>query len=153
MKKSLKNIVVISILIIGMLLTLTGCKTTSSKSYSFDVETGDRIKLKLDTSEGYDLSSDLPFKISKDDETLSQGIFITEESYNKYMSSVKSQSGVEILDEGSNKEIKYLFYSYNDKEYNYIIKVNDSKTGILLGNNKSEKSAKECFNRLTITLE
>ncbi len=62
--------VFISLAIVGvMLLTLTGC--SASKSYTFDVKTGDKIEIKLNTNDGYDITSDLPFSILKDQETLS----------------------------------------------------------------------------------
>ena len=83
--------VFMSLAIIGvMLLTLTGC--TKSKSYTFTVETGDKVKVQLNTTDGYDLSSDLPFTISKNGNTLSQGTFITTDGYNQYIDVVNSDS-------------------------------------------------------------
>ena len=49
-------------------ILLTGC--TTSKSYTFKVETGDEIEVKLNTNDGYDITSDLPFSVLKDEETL-----------------------------------------------------------------------------------
>lgn len=144
--------VFMSLAIIGvMLLTLTGC--TKSKSYTFTVETGDKIKIQLNTTDGYDLSSDLPFKISKDGNTLSQGTFITIDGYNQYIEAVNSDSNAKILDSKTKDGISYTFYSYNDSEFNYVIKVNDSNTGILLGNPNSQEEAEKCFELLTFTLE
>ena len=144
--------VFMSLAIIGvMLLTLTGC--TKSKSYTFTVETGDKIKIQLNTTDGYDLSSDLPFKISKDGNTLSQGTFITIDGYNQYIEAVNSDSNAKILDSKTKDGISYTFYSYNDSEFNYVIKINDSNTGILLGNPNSQEEAEKCFELLTFTLE
>lgn len=144
--------VFISFLLVGViLLTLTGCTTT--KSYVFSVETGDQIKIELNTTDGYDLSSDLPFTISKDGETLSQGIFIDMSYYDAYVNAASTDSLAKIIDQGSKDEIEYIFYSYNDSEYNYIIKVKNSNTGILLGNPNSQEEAERCFELLTFTLE
>ena len=44
------------------------------------------------------------------------------------------------------------YVTQNDQEYDYAIHLKDSKTGILIGNNVSEKSAKECFSRLTFSI-
>lgn len=55
MKRIIGCLVIIGI----MLFTLTGC--VSTKSYTFDVETGDKIEIELDTSDGYDITSNLPF--------------------------------------------------------------------------------------------
>ena len=130
-------------MIFSVLLMITGC--TSNKAYTFTVETGDKIKVELDTTDGYDLSSDLPFTISKDGNTLSQGTFIT--------SSAKTDSLAKVIDEGSKDNIDYVFYSYNNSEYNYVIKVKNSNTGILLGNPNSKEEAKTCFDLLTFSLE
>ena len=56
MKKIFKSILLVGI----MMLALTGC--TTNKSYTYTVETGDKVKITLNTTDGYDLSSDLPFK-------------------------------------------------------------------------------------------
>lgn len=145
-----KNLTMICISLISLLI-ITGC--SSFKAYTFTVETGDKIKVKLDTSDGYDITSDLPFTITQDEETLSQGTFITLDGYNQYIAVVNSDSNAEIIDSGNKDGITYTFYSYNDSEFNYIIKIDDSNTGILLGNPISEESAKECFERLTISKE
>lgn len=147
MKKVFMSLAIIGI----MLLTLTGC--TKSKSYIFTVETGDKIKVKLNTTDGYDLSSDLPFTISKEGNTLSQGTFITISSYNEYVNVAKTDSLAKVIDEGSKDNIEYVFYSYNNSEYNYVIKVENSNTGILLGNPNSREEAEKCFELLTFTLE
>ena len=43
-------------LAVAVMLTLGACSASSSKSYTFNVETGDTIKVKLDTSNGLSLS-------------------------------------------------------------------------------------------------
>ena len=144
MKKVFMSLTIVGI----MLLALTGCTTT--KSYTFKVETGDEIEVKLNTNDGYDITSDLPFSILKDEETLSQGTFITIDQYNQYISSVNNDSNSKIIESTTKNGLEYTFYSYNDSEWNYVIKVADSSTGLLIGNPISEESAKECFNRLTI---
>ena len=78
------------------LFALIGC--TTSKSFTYNVSTGDMIKVELDTSDGYDIASDLPFTISKDDKTLSQGDFITLDGYKQYMEAVDSDEKVKIID-------------------------------------------------------
>ena len=132
------------------MLLAAGC--TSSKTVTYNVETGDSISIKLDTSEGYDISTDVPFTISQNDETISQGTFITAESYQQYVDAVKSTEGVTIIDSGENDTCEYLMWNSNDTEYDYVVLIKESNTGVLIGNNVSEKSAKECFNRLTISI-
>lgn len=146
-KKVLSSLVIV----ITLILCLTGCTTT--KSYTFNVETGDSIKVKLNTSDGYDISSDLPFAISKDGATLSQGTFITIAGYNQYINTVNNDANSKVLDSGSKNGVTYVFYSYNNSEYNYIIKVDGSNTGILLGNPNSQVEAETIFNLLTFSVE
>ncbi len=147
----MKNKIKVIGIILCTILIMTGC--TTSKAYTYDVETGDRIKIELNTTEGYDISSDLPFVISKDGETLSQGTFITMEGYQYYSDAVEEDDLVTVLDSGTKNGVEYLFYSYDGKEFNYILKVEDSNTGILLANPNSEEEAETCFNLLTFSKE
>lgn len=147
----MKKVLYSLIFAVAVLLTVTGC--TTSKSYTWDVTTGDSIKIKLDSTGGYDITSELPFTISKDDQTLSQGTFITIAGYNQYMDAVDTDPTVNVIDSGSKNGITYTFYSVNNSEFNYIIKVDGSNTGILLGNPNSQAEAEEVFNRLIISKE
>lgn len=140
-------------------LALTGCVGDSgislktNISYKFAVDTGDSVKITLDTSDDYSMTSELPFSVSKDGEVQSQGTFITAETYENYEEMIADQDGVEMLDSGSGNGIEYLFWSYNDAEFNYAVLIKGSDTGLLIGNNVSQKSAEDCFGRMTFTLE
>ncbi len=137
--------------LVAIMLLATGCGNSTTKiSYTYTVETGDNIKISLTTNDGYSLTSDVPFVISKDDEELSQGTFISADYYDQYIESVKSDDNAKIIDEGENDNFSYVMWNYNDSEYDYVILVNGTNTGVLLGNNVSEESAKECFERLEI---
>ena len=136
---------------ICLLAALTGC--TSFKAYTYNVNTGDQIELRLDTSDKYNISSDLPFTISRDGETLSQGSFITAEGYDEIVQAVMSDSNAEVIEEETRNGVEYIFYAYNESahtEYNYVVKIVGSNTGLLLANIVSQDSAEEYFNRLTI---
>lgn len=148
--RNIKKVLSLFALVGTLLLTVTGCTTT--KSYTYEVTTGDSVKVKLNTSDGYDITSNLPFTISKDDKTLSQGTFITIDEYNQYLDAVSRDTKAKILDSNSKDGITYTFYSYDNSEFNYIIKIDNSKTGILLGNPNSQTEAEECFNKLTFYL-
>lgn len=149
--KSLRS----TILLVVTVLLLTGCTTTKSATYT--VETGDSIKITLDTSDGYDMDMDSPFTITKDKETISSGMFITLDEYEQFLDAVEQDADATIISEKTENGIDYLYYQYNGDgdytEYNYIIKINDSNTGVLLGNIVSQESAEECFKRLTFTDE
>lgn len=137
-------------MVIGIaLITLTGC--TSSKSFTYKVETGDNVEVTLDTSDGYDLSSKLPFTISKDGKSLSQGTFIKGSYYKQYVSAAETQG--QIIDRGSKDNIEYVFYSYDNSEFNYVINLKNSSTALLLGNNHSQEEAEKCFELLSFAIE
>lgn len=149
MKKKLVCLATMLCMVLGM----TGCKTNLNMAYTFNVETGDSIKVKLDIKDNYKLSSDVPFVISCEDETLSQGMFIYADAYEQYVEAAETDEKAEILDSGEKDGNEYVFWSYDDSEFNYAILIEDSDTAILLGNNVSEESAKECFERLTISVD
>ena len=123
------------------------------KAYTFEVETGDNIRVELDTTGGYDMSADVPFEITENDEILSEGTFIEAEAYNQYVAAVNSDANATVLDSGSKDSNEYIFWSYNDSEFDVAMLIGDSNTGILLGNTVSEDSARECLERLTVYLD
>ncbi len=149
----IKKRVPIFLTVVAAVLLMTGCKTSTNKSYTYSVETGDSVKVTLDTSDKYDITSELPFVISQDGTTLSQGTFITAEGYEMYADAIGEDESAVILDTGSKDGNTYIFWSYNDAEYDYAIMLQGSKTGILIGNAVSEESARECFERLTFSVE
>ena len=143
-----KKIVMLVFLVVTVVLALTGCEKKTSKSYTFKVETGDNIQIKMDTTDGYNLTSELPIEFSKDDKVISHGTFGVESAYDIYYNRVKTDSRSNIIEEKDKGNIKYFFYEYDNSEFNYIIKIKDSKTCFILGNNKSRESAHEIFERL-----
>lgn len=151
MKKSISAL----LLLLCLIFTFSGCngEAKTHKTYTFSVDTGDKVRIELDTTGGYDITSELPFEISQDGSTLSQGIFIEAEQYASYKEAVSADDSAKVIDEGTKDSNKYVFWSYNDSEFNIVILIGDSNTGILLGNAVSEESAKECFDRLTISLD
>lgn len=137
--------------ILSMMILFVGCgNAKTSKTYTFNVETGDSVKVKLDTSDKYNITSEVPFEISQDGDIKSQGTFIFGEAYVQYKDVVDTDENAELLDSGNKDGNEYVFWSYNDSEYNYAILIEGSSTGLILANDVSEESAKECFNRLTI---
>lgn len=148
--KKVKKLLFISLIFVISLI-LTGC--TKTLSFTYKVETGDTVKIQLETDKDYKLSSKLPFKVTKDDETLSTGTFLTLDGYETYKKATKTQNNVEIFEENSKGDITYTFFSINDEQFIYLIKINDSKTGLFLENTNSKDEAQEVFKMLTITIE
>lgn len=142
--------IICTLLILCLILTFAGC--TTSLSYTFNVETGDAVKVKLDTTDGYKLTSDVPFEIKLKDESLSSGTFIKGDAYYQYKDVVTNTIDADNIESGKAGEHEYIYWTTGN-EWNYCILLKGGKTGVLLGNNVSEESAKECFKRLAITVE
>ncbi len=149
--KKMKKIMICLVSLICVAALFAGC--TTNMAFTFNVDNGDKIKVKLDTTDGYKISSSVPFTISKDEQMLIQGTFIQGEAYKSYQSSVEADEKATILDSGTKDGIEYIFWNYNNEEYNYAIMVTGSKTGLLLSSQVSEQSARDCFDRMTITDE
>ena len=108
MKRIMKTGVLM--LAVAMMLTLGACSASSSKSYTFNVETGDTIKVKLDTSNGLSLSQkDGQFTVKKDEENILQGMFIHETGYNSYLA-IKGQQGMRVLEDTEKDGNTYYMY-------------------------------------------
>lgn len=149
-----KFILMVSILM-TMIISLTACSgIKTSKSYTFSLSTGDKVNVELDTTDGYNINSKSPFEISLKKKVLSIGKFISEEEYKQFLESLKlGNKKVKIIDSGKKDSNEYIFYIYDNKEYNILMLLGKSKVGIILGNNVSKESAKEVFDKLTITVE
>ncbi|MDE6686656.1 MAG: hypothetical protein K2K17_05020 [Lachnospiraceae bacterium] len=139
---------------LGMMV-LTGCST--SISYTYEVGTGDNIKLALDTSDGLMLENeDDIFIVTEDDETILQGSFIDEDTYDYYMEMVKIADGVENIEEDSANGLTWLFYEFDGlagMESNFIVWIDGSDTGVLIASLAGSRGAKKAFNSLTFTVE
>lgn len=140
--------------ILGMIV-LTGC--TTSMSYTYNVGTGDNVTVVLDTSDGLKLENDDDgFSVTEDDETILQGIFIDEDTYDFYLEMVKNADGPENLEEDSANGLTWLYYEFDGnagKESNYVAWIDGSDTGIIMGGLEGSRAAKKAFNSLTFTVD
>lgn len=147
----MKKMMICLISLICMAALFVGC--TSSMSFTFNVDNGDKIKVELDTTGGYNITSSIPFSISKDKEVLAQGTFIQGEGYEMYYNSAQTDEKATVLDSGTKDGVEYIFWNYDNKEYNYAIMVTGAQTGLIISSQVSEEAARDCFSRLTITNE
>lgn len=150
----MKKIYMIFISFIFVLM-LSAC--TTSLSYTFTVENGDNIKVKLDTSGGYKLSQEgSEFCVSKDGVELTRGFFMTEEKYTSYFDNVEGAKGVSHFDSGTYNGNEYIYYQYEEDgtdTWYHVIIVEDSSTGVALSNTNGSDSAEEIFELLSFTKE
>lgn len=76
-------------------------------------------------------------------ETVLEGCFITEETYDQYQS-IKSNVSVEVLKEDKKDENRYFFYKCEGSggtEYDYVLWIEGSHTGILMGGLEGQEAA------------
>ena len=144
-----------SVLTAVLLTCAVLCSCSSYTAMIYSVETGDEIRIACDTSDGYEFNRDSPFVISKGGITLGTGIFLTMDVYNSYLSAL-SEGGdtITVISEGSRDGNDYVFYRCEGEygtEYDFLIKIKDSQTGVLLGCETSRTAAEDCFEALTFT--
>lgn len=145
------------LLMIALTAMLMGaCSAHTGKSFTFQVETGDRIKIELDTSGGdYDLSQeDGHFAVEKGKDTVLNGVFLTEKRYEEF-TEVKNATNVNMLEERVDGN-SYMFYEVDGEagiEHDFLIWVKDSHTGVLLGSLAGKEEAKAAFERLEFSVD
>ena len=154
MKKLCKATCLTLVFVIAFMIS--GCNVSTSKSYSFDVETGDRIKVTLDTSGDLSLSQkDGHFIVTEEDEKILEGIFIHEEGYKAYVD-IKGEQGMTVLEDTQKDGNRYYMYEFDGTvgtEDNFVMWIDDSNTGLIMASLAGRDKAKEAFERLTIENE
>ena len=147
--------VFLGIIALFLVVSLTGCKT--EKSYTYDVNTGDKIKVTIDTTDGYDYNEkDDEYIISKKDEDICKWIFATMDNYNSYIELYNNNTDATLIKDSSNDNIEYSIYRVNNTaanmiEYDNFVKVKNSNTAIIMGS-LSEENMEKCLELLTFEL-
>ena len=153
MKKRISLLMIVALVCVMM---LPGCSTQTNKSVTYKVDTGDSVKITVNTKEGYDITMDVPFSVTKDDTAVITGTFIYAEYYDVYHEVVNEEPTAVLLDEGSRDGNDYFFYSVEGNsgtEYNYVVMINDSSTAVIMGSLTGETEAAAAFHALTISLD
>ena len=95
--------------------TLVSGEVSTEKSYTYSVDNGDDIKIGVNTSLGYDITSEVPFTISKNGETAFQGSFIYSYAYEDYRDAYEAEPTAVFLGEGTKDGNEYFAYSLPDE--------------------------------------
>lgn len=140
---------------------LAGCTVTKSEmSYTYNVETGDTVKMTLNKMNGYSTTSELPFTVTKEEKDIMHGTFITMEGYDYYqdlIDELEKTDEIEIIvkdgEKDGNTYTSYKVESEAGTEYDYLLKIGDSSTGVLMGSLDSKEEASSCFEAIKFTLE
>ena len=144
-----KTCIISAILLVALMVS--GCG--KEKSHFYTMSNNDKIAITYDTSDKFDVSSNVPFVISCDGKELSEGTFMALDAYYTELDAATYDTeSFSIIDSGADDDIEYTFYS-DGEQYNYLIYIKDSNTSVMLKNDISEDSAKECFDHLKFTLK
>lgn len=152
--KRLFNLLV-GVCLVGLLAGCGGAKSTLS--YTYNVETGDSIKVTLETQTGYNMTKDLPTTFTKKDteDYEAKGLFLDKDSYDSVVSQVNaSGSSVTILETGHTVEDNdYMFFSEDMgdgmTQYSFVLHVNDSDTYYMMSTISDRDLFEENFDMLT----
>lgn len=144
--------------VLAAALLLGACSTYLTTSLTYQVDTGDSIVVTVDAKAGYTQDGENPFTISKDGEGIMAGAFMTLKDYESYAGDFTTQppEGVTVLEQGEKDGNEYVFFQYEGETgtgYNYVLKVKDAKTAIMLGSEASHQEAESCFQALTFAKE
>lgn len=154
--KLFRKLVTGTAVVLSSVMALTGC--ASSFSYTYNVETGDAVKVELDTSNGLKLKNDKDnshFKVlSKDGEELCDGGFDYEDKMEQQGEYIASYEGAEGLNVYSNTD-DLLYYDFTDEngtvQLERLIKVSDN-TCVIITSTADREDAETAFDALTIGL-
>ena len=106
------------------IMLLTGCEFNRTVSLTYNVTTGDSIKVTLDSSEGHGLkNSGDGFEVNNGEKIILQGFFVDQSMYEGYVEAVSSQQEAVIRQETDREEMHVISYTYEGQagtEQNYI---------------------------------
>jgi hypothetical protein len=155
MRKNINKTILLALFMICIMATLAGCK--SNVAFTYTVNTGDTVTIECDVSDGLGFTPALPFTVSEGKKQLAQGNFISLEGYNEYISILGNAGDAATIyqEETVKDNLTYIFYTTKGEsgiEHNYIIKINDSKTALVLGSVGSKEAAEKAFNALKFSI-
>ena len=145
----MKKFIAIS-LILAACLALTAC-TGTSMSYTFNVETGEQIEVKLDTTGGYKLtqSDGNMFLSNADGDLVLTGYFLLPDAYESYIWEPMLEVGK--LNDGGG----YLYAVDVDGRVVFLARAKGASAGVLFYSweDANVKTCKAMFERLSFTLQ
>lgn len=151
-----KKKIFISTLTVLMAVLICACSFNSYMSYTFNVETGDSVNVKLDTSNGLSLTQNGSyFNVMKDGKEILLGMFLTEDNYNDYMS-LEDSGDITVYEKGTDGNKKYMSYEcegVEGTEYDFIVWIDGSNTGVLMGGTTGKADVEEAFSALSFSIE
>ena len=147
----MKRLIKVITVFILSIFVVTGCNKTISVTYN--VQTGDKVEVVLNTKENYKLTTDVPFKINRGDDLVTIGQFLTEDGYQYYVSTIATDPKVSDKREDKKDDHTYVYWTYDNRSYEYLIYLKDSKTAVLLVTDTTKEDADKVFDMLQFNLK
>lgn len=140
-------------LLIGFLLLaalLSAC--LGQNEYTFQLETGDALKISGEN--GYTLSGEIPFTLSKNEVSCLTGSFLSLDGFMQYEEILlEENSTLTLLERGKREDCDYLFYhSESEGGYGILLSPRGSASGVLLESTLSEQEVRDAFSALRFSL-
>lgn len=134
-----------------MLLVVTGC--TTKVSYTYNVETGDEIKVTLNTTDGYKMKyskEDKEFEFKKDKEVIATGYFgfMNEFEYVEEYLNQDNTSLVSKVKKDNRDDVSTICYIYADTNF-CKSKIKDTNTIFVIYNDDNYDSLVKLMSELT----
>jgi len=132
---------------------LAACSFNSGKSFTYSIETGSSVTVRLDTTDGLDLQNDdgIFSVVDGSGEEIVQGAFSSQEAFDELSGLVKESLDCTILEEDANGLI-YVVYGSTGWETNRIVKLADADASIVMGSLSDSSAAVEAYHKLTFSV-
>lgn len=140
--------------VLVLCLLLAGC--SDAKAHTFDVQSGDKVTVTLDTTAGHKMSaSGASFTIKKDGAETG-GYFMEFDMIDDLFEWMPNNPSAEILESGKNEYGTYMLYSETcDGEtlWSYVCTYDGTAIGVYLSNPVSGESLRDAVEHLSYSWE
>lgn len=127
-------------------LSMSGCMAKSAY-YS---DNKDEIEIIIDGIDAHDINGVNPYSITKEGNTVCVLEFIDAHEYNVRKKIAKNNNAYIIteIENDIDKGVSYMLYRDDNYDYNYLMKLNNSKYTMILTSKYGKDKAKDCYNKL-----
>ena len=142
----------LSILLISVIL-LSGCDAHTYLTYTYATNTGYKVIVKLETTDGYKIhNDDTTFTVVDSDKNdMINAMIVNSDGVSIYTSGANS-CNPEFGEMNGNQYLHWVFEGEDYTEYNYLVALEGGKLGVLLSS-LDEDSGRKAFEKLTFTTE
>lgn len=143
---------ILSVILISIIL-LSGCSANTYLSYRYATNTGYKVVVRLETTDGYKMHNDdgTFTVVDSDKNDMISAMIINSEGVSIYTSGANS-CNPEFGEMNGNQYLHWIFEGEDHTEYNYLVTLEGGKLGILLSS-LDEDLGRKAFEKLTFVTE